>query len=601
MKNLISSVQRSLSSGTTPARPTRRSTPLALEALEARDNPAPVTLPINLNGGSGAIWSGFTSDDVDGFHLTDAQLGTLVNAFDNFWTLSVNGSVFDPGTTADLTVNTLVRTLQSGTVNIDGLNVSQQFMVYRNSPVMRVLVKLSNPTNAAVDATVSLNGNLGADTGTTVSGTSSGDTTFTTADRWVIFSGGTNIPVSSIVLGGPGATAERPTTVSGATGDDVFASTFEVSLRAGQTRYLMFYTRLNDTVANARSAITTFDNNQQVNANRLLFGLTQQQRREILNWNFQPKYIAVSADAGGQPIVQVRNGFGQFLYSFMPYEQGFRGGVRVAMGDINGDTIPEIIVTPGAGRAPEVRIYNAFTGQFVKSFFAYDQSFRGGVYVATGDVNGDGAADIITGTGAGTFSHPIVRAFDGRTLTQVFQVRAFDDSFTGGVRVAAADFNADGRADILAAPGAGIGSNVRGFNSANLGDTDTTNDELFNFNAYDAGFTGGVFVSTGDTNGDGVADIITGSDSGQVTSVRIFNGTNRTRIREIQAYDDFFQGGVRVGATDVNGDGAADILTGIGPGLLSSVNVLNGRSGQFIRAFRAFAIPFTSGEFVAGY
>src|SRR6187551_1604847 len=61
----------------------------------------------------------------------------------------------------------------------------------------------------------------------------------------------------------------------------------------------------------------------------------------------------------------------------------------------------------------------AFTSQTqtkVASFFAYTPSFSGGVRVATGDVNGDGAPDIITGSGPGA-AH--VKVFSGRDSSEL--------------------------------------------------------------------------------------------------------------------------------------------------------------------------------------
>jgi serralysin len=68
------------------------------------------------------------------------------------------------------------------------------------------------------------------------------------------------------------------------------------------------------------------------------------------------------------------------------------------------------------------------------SFFAYDQSFSGGVRVAAVDVNGDGKADIVTGAGPGGGPH--VKAFDGTNPGNVLEsFFAFDPGFLGGVFV----------------------------------------------------------------------------------------------------------------------------------------------------------------------
>ena len=55
----------------------------------------------------------------------------------------------------------------------------------------------------------------------------------------------------------------------------------------------------------------------------------------------------------------------------------------------------------GIGGGPHVKVFDADSGALRFEFSAYDPSFRGGVRVAVGDVTGDGTPDIITAPGPG--------------------------------------------------------------------------------------------------------------------------------------------------------------------------------------------------------
>jgi hypothetical protein len=120
---------------------------------------------------------------------------------------------------------------------------------------------------------------------------------------------------------------------------------------------------------------------------------------------------------------------GRVQTSFAPYGPNFRGGVFVAAGDVNADGRADIVTGPGTGRAP-VKVFSGANGSLLDSFFAFGPSFRGGVRVATADVNGDAHADILSAAGPGRASQQ--RVLDGRTLTTLAGLTAFAPRSRGG-------------------------------------------------------------------------------------------------------------------------------------------------------------------------
>ena len=108
------------------------------------------------------------------------------------------------------------------------------------------------------------------------------------------------------------------------------------------------------------------------------------------------KQIVITPDKANcsQPYVHIVNqDTGELRRSFLAYEESFRGGVRVATGDVTGDGIPEIITAPGRNHIPLIRVFD-INGTMLTEFLAFGSSFLGGVDVAVGDVTGDGLNDI---------------------------------------------------------------------------------------------------------------------------------------------------------------------------------------------------------------
>jgi hypothetical protein len=266
---------------------------------------------------------------------------------------------------------------------------------------------------------------------------------------------------------------------------------------------------------------------------------------------------------------------------------GFTGGVRVAVGDVNGDGVGDIITGAGPGGAPQVQVFDGVTLASIRNFFAYPVGFTGGVYVAAGDINGDGSADIITGTDSGTPAN--VKVFDAITSAELRNILPFG-SFSGGVRVAAGKVNSDGIADIIVGAGPGGSPLITVFDGLS-GAT------IHNFLAYPAAFSGGVFVAAADVNLDLRADIITGAGPGGGSEVKKFSGVTAALIGSLLA--PAFTGGTHVAAGRVNTDIIPDIIVAPGPGDAPLVQAFDGASNTLIHSFFAYTATFNGGVFVA--
>jgi hypothetical protein len=176
--------------------------------------------------------------------------------------------------------------------------------------------------------------------------------------------------------------------------------------------------------------------------------------------------IVTGAGPGGGPHVKTftfdwSSGYKEAA-SFFAYDAAFGGGVRVAVGDVYGDEKPEIITAAGPGGGPHVRVFTA-AGALISEFFAYAPNVTGGLSVAVGDVVPGGKEEIVTGAGPGGAAH--VKTFNwlGQSFGNGFY--AYDPAFSGGVWVAAGNVDDQGADEIVTGAGAGGMPHVRWFTS----------------------------------------------------------------------------------------------------------------------------------------
>ncbi|MFH1661819.1 MAG: S8 family serine peptidase [Candidatus Falkowbacteria bacterium] len=273
---------------------------------------------------------------------------------------------------------------------------------------------------------------------------------------------------------------------------------------------------------------------------------------------------------------------------FYSYGENFRGGVNIASGDVDGDGIDEIIVGAGKSGGPHVRIFD-IDGNLKGQFFAYDKNFRGGVNVASGDVDGDGIDEIIAGAGTGGGPHVRIFKANGKVQGQFF---AYDKNFRGGVNVAVGDVDGDGIDEIIAGAGTGGGPHVRIFKA-----NGKVQGQFF---AYDKNFRGGVNVAVGNSSGrtlNNKLEIITSPGAGGGPHIRIFDNHGNVQ-GQFFAYDNNFRGGVNISAGDVDKDGFSEIITGAGPGGAPHVKIFE-INGKLVDSFYAYNAEFSGGVSVS--
>ncbi len=299
--------------------------------------------------------------------------------------------------------------------------------------------------------------------------------------------------------------------------------------------------------------------------------------------------IPVGSGPGTPGRVTFRTADGAAGRTLTPYGEAFTGGVRTATADLTGDGVLDVVTAPASAGAPNVVVFDGATGAVVRSFLAYEPTFTGGLQLAAGDVTGDGVADVVTGTGAG--GAPLIRVFDGRTGAEVAAFFAYEDTFRGGVQVAVGDVDGDGTLDLIAGTGVGGGPRVRVLRGGDFA-------VLFDYFAYDSSFRGGVNVAAADTDGDGRAEIYTGTGVGGGPHVAVFDPRDGRVEAGFFAYDPSFRGGVSVAARDLDGDGTPEVITAPGPGGAGHVRVWDS-TGEEVAEFLAFDPTFIGGVYVS--
>lgn len=284
-----------------------------------------------------------------------------------------------------------------------------------------------------------------------------------------------------------------------------------------------------------------------------------------------------------EPFVKITDRTGFVIDEFLAYDRSFKGGVVLASGDINNDGEDEIITGPASGLESDIKIFDK-EGNFIRHFLAYPAFFKGGVNIATADLNSDGKYEIITAPASGYKSEIKVFTGEGKLVRSFL---AYPESFKGGASITVGDVMGNSSQEIV------VGTGKTGIPQVKI--FSDTGKVLSSFLADKRSAATGLRIALLDIDGNARRRqseiVITRQSNSALAVVTDYKGNVR---RQWPVYGSSFRGDVKVLTADINADGLKEIIASPGSGGGPHLRFFN-HLGNLINSFYAYSPDFNGG------
>ncbi len=180
----------------------------------------------------------------------------------------------------------------------------------------------------------------------------------------------------------------------------------------------------------------------------------------------QVLYLDVDGDgvrdqivASGNKITATKDD-GQPFFKIYPFTADYKGAIRLAVGNLDNDSNSELYVAPAQGALP-IKIYNLIGEEVFPGWYPFGKKYSGGYSIAIAGKGPSGR--VIIGSGKGRVG---TVGIYNPGLNKMVEVIVYDKKYTGGVTVAAGDFDGNGVAEIATGFGSGTYPVLKMYNLA---------------------------------------------------------------------------------------------------------------------------------------